>query len=94
MKRVSRLQNDCSKCFVCGKGGELHPHHIFNGAFRKKSEEDGYVVWVHNLPCHRSIHDNAAKAMALKRIAQEDYELTHTREEFMRRYRKNYESDS
>lgn len=91
--RKSRLQSNCNKCFICGKGGELHPHHIFNGAYRKKSEEDSYLVWVHNLPCHRSIHDSATKSRALKRAAQKDYELSHTREEFIRRYGKSYEID-
>lgn len=86
----SVIQIDNSKCFVCGKGGELHPHHIFNGAFKKKSEEDGYIIYVHNIPCHQQIHSVSGEAMYYKKYAQKHYEKTHTREEFLERYKKNY----
>lgn len=88
MKSV--IQKDCSKCFVCGKGGELHPHHIFNNAYKKKSEEDGYIIFVHNTPCHQQIHGKSGEAKYYKKYAQEKYEKTHTREEFIKRYGKSY----
>lgn len=88
MKSV--IQKDCSKCFVCGKGGELHPHHIFNSSYKKKSEEDGYIIFVHNIPCHQKIHSKSGEAKYYKMYAQKDYEKSHTREEFIKRYGKSY----
>lgn len=89
MKSV--IQKDCNKCFVCGKGGELHPHHIMEGtANRKKSDEDKLIVYVHNLPCHRDIHDHPKKYIYLKQYAQKTYEKNHGREEWIKRYGKSY----
>ena len=94
----SIIQEDSSKCFLCGRNGSGDPlecHHIFFGASnRKHSDEDGLVVYLCGDRCHRngklSAHKSAVTAELLKVEAQKAYEDRHTREEFVQRYGKNY----
>lgn len=80
------------KCFACKKrmATELH-HMIPSRAYRKKCEEDGLVVGLCH-QCHWETHNkvNSGLYHKLKQIAQKVYEKTHTREEWMSRYNKNY----
>lgn len=89
MKFKSVMQADPNVCFYCSNYGTHDTHHVFNGAFRKKSEKDGFVVRLHH-SCHMYIHEHPGAAIDMKRKAQEIYERTHTREEFMERYEKSY----
>ena len=79
-------------CFICGK----HPtelHHIFTSSRRKLADEDGLTVYLchkcHNEPGY-SAHYNKELRGYLQAMAQVKYEETHTHEEFMERYGKNY----
>ena len=86
----SRLQTDKEVCYLCNKpmgNGDLH--HVFNGAYKSKSEEDGFIVYVHRV-CHDFIHTHAMTRTTIKARAQKVYEKEHTREEFIQRYGKNY----
>lgn len=80
------------KCFYTGLP-TTEVHHIMNGtADRPKADEDGlwiYVTrsahnWLHNTPSGK------AEMKRLKALAQRKYEETHSHEEWMRRYHKNY----
>ena len=42
-------------CEICGKYGRLDMHHVFNKAYRKKSEKYGAVVWICR-KCHDDLH--------------------------------------
>ena len=79
------------RCYLTGSKFKLEKHHCMNGAaYRKKAEHDGLWVWL-NADVHRAVHSNRPDwKRELKRIAQEAYERTHTREEWMHRYHKNY----
>lgn len=84
------------ECFICKNTLSLHKHHIMNGSDRKNAEQDG--LWVYLCPqCHNmsdhAVHFNREADLRLKRIAQTEYEKTHTREQFMKRYRRNYLDD-
>jgi hypothetical protein len=53
------------KCFLCGRNGNgdrLELHHIFQNAYRNKSEKYGLTVWLCGERCHRlgkySSHQN------------------------------------
>lgn len=81
----SILTDDMEHCFLCGSDRQ-QIHHIFGAANRKKSEADGLVIPV-CLNCHMLIHQNQ---QAIKKVGQIAYERSHTREEFMKRYGKNY----
>ena len=94
----SIIQDDTTKCFLCGRNGSadrLELHHCFPGnPNRKHSDEDGLFVFLCGERCHRngklSAHKSAVTAELLKVEAQRAYEDRHSREEFMKRYGKNY----
>ena len=82
-------------CFRCGTTKGLHRHHIISGsAFRKKSEK--YGLWVYLCVEHHTgdtgVH--SLKGMSynyyLRKIAQERFEMTHTHEEWMKEFKRNY----
>ena len=86
----SRLQKSNEVCYLCGKpmrNGDKH--HIFNGAKRDRSEEDGMFVYVHRV-CHDYIHRHPITARTLKKRAQEVWEEQGSREQFIQRYGKSY----
>jgi hypothetical protein len=86
------LGND-EECFLCRKTVALERHHIFSGAYRKRSEEKNMIVylchWCHNEP-PMGVHHNHAMNLRLKRAAQYQYEKTHSREQFMGLFGRNY----
>lgn len=76
------------KCYVCGAVTNLHCHHIFMGANRKISEENGFKVYLcgyHHNQSNDGVHGNNGHKldMWLKQEAQRRYELTHNREDFI-----------
>ena len=81
-------------CYATGiKSQFLVRHHTMNGtANRKKAEEDGLWIWL--LPqIHEYIHhthEGHTLLMEYKKISQAKYEETHSHEEWMKRYKKNY----
>lgn len=71
----------------------LHKHHVFGGANRKFSEEDGLTVWLdiaHHEYGPEAVHENIEIMRLLQKEAQRAYEKTHTREQFMIRYGRNF----
>lgn len=94
----SIVQKDTSKCFLCGRNGwgdPLEKHHIFGAANRKKSEQDGLFVYLCGFQCHReghfAVHRNRGTMDELHSVGQRAWENKYgTREEFMKRYHKNY----
>lgn len=97
---VSIIQQDKSYCFLCGsrtsKGLDaLEEHHIFEGnGKRAMSEKYGLKVYLCGSTCHRegpkSAHKNKSVKDMLHRIAQRKFEETHSREEFVLAFGKNY----
>lgn len=84
---------DDRECYFCRKTYNLHKHHVLNGPDRKHAEEDGLWVWLcihHHTTGPSAVHVNHNIDFGLKKTAQRKYEETHTREEWMRRYRRNY----
>ena len=80
-------------CYICGKYCLTHKHHIYGGANRRNSEALG--LYVHLCPdCHNmgpnSVHTNILMARWLQEEGQWKYEETHSREEFMRVFGRNY----
>ena len=82
-------------CFRCGALQPLHKHHVFSGAFRNKAEK--YGLWVYLCAdCHvvgkEAVH--SAKGIPysnyLRKIAQERFEMTHSHEEFMKEFKRNW----
>ena len=69
-------------------------HHIFFGnPGRRLSEEHGLKVDLcleHHRIGSEAVHNNRKNDLILKRIAQAQYERTHTREEFRETFGKSY----
>ncbi len=84
------------RCYRCGSFSNLQIHHCLAGAYRKKADEDGLVVWL-CLDCHtgsRGVH-NTKEGMKwwreyLMPLAQSKYLESHTEEEWMSRYGRNF----
>lgn len=93
---MEKIQIDENICSVCGKRiiGARNLHHIMNGtAYRTKSDEDGLVVYLHPT-CHQWLHNHPMSMRTFKQRAQRYYEANiGTREQFIKRYGKNYLED-
>lgn len=89
------ILQDEKKCYISGATNGLQKHHVMNGPNRRLAEEDGLWVWlrwdyhIENSP-HNTPHNCREVDLMLKRVAQRRYEETHTRDEWMARYGKNY----
>lgn len=99
--KKSILQEKNGICFLCSilegdirQQYGLHKHHVFFGvANRKLSEEDGLYVYLcirHHETGPDAVHVNKGTRVMLQIYAQEVYEKTHTREEFIERYGRSY----
>ena len=83
------------ECYICASTRNLERHHVFGGAFRKKSEKYGAVVdlchFCHNEP-PEGVHHNADRMLALRQIYQTKLMLDNnwTRSEFIEQFGKNY----
>ena len=92
-KQKSILQNQENKqCYLCmllygdDSMKQVEDHHIFYGtAGRRISEWNGFKVnlciWHHRIG-KEAVHLNRENDLILKRKCQEEYEKTHTRQEF------------
>ena len=79
------------KCYICGTTYGLELHHVIHGTSnRKNSDREGLVIWL----CwshHKEVHEqNPALDDYLKRIAQTEYEKTHTRDEWRKVFGKSW----
>lgn len=94
MKRYSIVVDDMTRCYVCGTTRDIHIHEIFYGtANRKKSIKHGMCIGLcgkHHNMSGEGVHFNKLLDIELKRKAQRKFEETHTREEFMREFGRNY----
>lgn len=89
----SIIHKSDSYCFLCHYKIGCDVHHIFGGPNRKLSDQDGLTVKLCR-ECHHSVH-NGPKMVEnqdkLHKIGQRAWEATYgTREEFMRRYGRNW----
>jgi len=80
-------------CYICGRGKPLHRHHIYAGSLRNTSERMGAVVML--CPsCHTTgkfaVHNDPKMNLWLKQVWQREFEKTHTREDFIKLFRRNY----
>jgi hypothetical protein len=77
-------------CMNCGSNYQLTKHEVFEGRNRLNSMEDGFVLplcW----NCHRKLQEDATFNDYWKKKAQTYFEENiGTREDFIKRYRRNY----
>ena len=91
---AASILQDEKKCYVCGTLNNLHEHHVFFGANRKVSEENGFKVWLcgdHHNQSNRGVHcGNKELNLMLKKHCQMTFEESHSREEFVALIGRNY----
>lgn len=90
-------------CWICGRNGSEDPldeHHIFGGAYRKKSERDGLKVYLCHGRCHifgkYAAHNNAETMRKLRAWGQREAmrRFGWTTAQFVSEYGKNYLDES
>ena len=91
----SLLQDDLTKCFLCGrKDRKLDRHELWQGAYRKKSKATGMWVMLCHEDCHEGrngVHQNHAKAHELRQLGQIALmETGWTVEDVRREFGRNY----
>jgi len=83
-------------CWLCGRWGHLEEHHIFGGAYRKKSTKYGLTVLLCGDRCHRNgpqaAHRCRETAQRLHEYGQRKFmrEQNATIDDFRREFGKNY----
>jgi hypothetical protein len=77
------------ECYICGRL-DVEEHHCIHGSSnRKNAERCGLKVWL----CwkhHKKLHEDRDMDLYFIRLAQSKFEETHTREEFMAIFGKNW----
>lgn len=90
---MDSIMQDDKVCYVCGSRMNLQCHHVFGGtANRKKSEQYGLKVWLcyeHHLG-KDGVHYNKTLMEHMHKVGQEEFEKTHTREQFRQEFGKSY----
>lgn len=96
----SKMQRKDGRCYLCMKlhGSErihttLHEHHIFGGPNRSLSEAEGLKVFLclgHHTSGPEAVHNNIKNMRLLQQDGQQVFEETHTREEFMQKFGRNF----
>lgn len=94
LNKGSIIQEDMSKCFVCGTTQGLNTHEIFFGiSNRSKSIVYGCYVNLcghhHNLS-NAGVHFDKSLNIKLRQIAQRKFEEIYGHDKFMEVFRKNY----
>ena len=76
------------RCALC-RCTTIQLHHVFGGSNRPASTKYGMVVPL--CPYHHElIHRDAELMKKMRQKFQKEFEQTHTREEFMKIFHKNY----
>ena len=82
-------------CYVCGTPFDLHKHHIFYGAGRRRTSEK-WGCWVYLCARHHNmsnmgVHFNKHLDTLLKQECQEAWQTAHgTTEDFIKVFGRNY----
>lgn len=90
MKNYKSIIDTGTRCYMCGTNWNLNAHHTLGGATRKLCDEDKLLVAL-CFNCHRKLHDSASLTLEYRKLGQKFYERKiGTREDFLKRYHKNY----
>lgn len=96
MTRKPSILQDEKVCYLTGSTNNLDCHHVFFGnANRRISDENGFWVWLrHDFHIadspNKTPHNDVTLDKYLKKMCQEKFEETHTRDEFMELIGRNY----
>ncbi len=88
-ERYSIIYQDLTKCAKCPSTELADKNEVFEGAKRNASIKHGFIIPLCT-KCHKKFHNNRDFALIIKRQFQEEFEKTHTREEFLSIIHRNY----
>jgi hypothetical protein len=80
------------KCYLTGRTDNLDKHHVYNNAFRNKSEKWGLWVYL-NHDVHMKLHQTPQGqkvARWLKQQGQEAFERKYGHDKFIEEFKRNY----
>ncbi len=86
--RKSILTNDLNHCIICGAKKD-HLHEVFSGAYRTHSINENMVLPL----CvfhHTQIHKDIELSLFWKRLCQQKFEESRTRDEFIKIFGRSY----
>lgn len=98
---ASILQEKDGTCYLCRMRGDeskkqVEEHHIFGGPNRAVSEAYGLKVYLcvsHHRIGRQAVHKNQETRKILQEIGQQAFERTHSRQQFMELFGKNYREE-
>lgn len=89
-ERFSILQENKTKCFLCGKYFErLDKHEAFGGSNRQKSMEWGLVYYLCR-KCHTKAEIERVTKKYLQDYARNRFIKSYSKEKFLKEFGKNY----
>lgn len=98
--KKSIIQTKDGRCYLCMRlhgdhriHGVTHTHHVYPGALRKISDENGFTVYLcpeHHVDGPKAVHNNQKNMRLIQKDCQRKYEETHTRQQFMDLTGRNY----
>lgn len=85
---MDSIMQNVKVCIVCGACRNIHEHHIYFGANRKVSEQNGFKCYLcghHHNQSNEGVHGKNGHELDLhlKQECQRVYERNHTRKEFI-----------
>ena len=89
----SILDTEDGVCYICGKHGITHKHHIFGAANRKYSEQYGLYVFLcppHHNMSDKGVHFDKKTRQWLQSEAQEAFEQIYGHDKFMQVFGRSY----
>ena len=99
---MKSVLQDKKECYMCRELYDidttfgLEEHHIFGGANRPLSEKYGlkvYLCQAHHNTAPLGVHFDYNTMKWLRRKGQQAFEKTHSREEFIKIFGRNYDTD-
>lgn len=90
---MKTILQEKKECFVCRTTQDLQLHHVLYGTSnRKQADKYGLTVWLclRHHTGDRGVHFDKRLDLKLKEMAQAKFEETHTREEFIKIFGRNY----
>lgn len=89
-KRYSIIYQDLLKCASCGSiQGHIDKNEVFEGRNRQNSMKYGMIVPLCR-ECHDRFHNDREFNLKWKRLFQEEFEKTNSREKFIEIFKINY----
>lgn len=86
--RKSILTDNLDYCIECGKP-KVNIHEVYEGSYRRRSMENDMCIPL-CFEHHKQIHNDYQFALKYKKMCQSKFEETHSREEFLKLFIKNY----